>query len=322
MKAAVHTQYGPPEVVQVMEIPKPTPKENELLVKVYASTVNRTDAGFRSAVYIISRLFSGLFAPKQQTLGCEFAGIVEAIGNVVTDFKVGDRVFGFNDSTFGGHAEYLCLAESNAVAVIPDSLPMEVAAAISEGSHYALTDIKAAKVKAGDQVMVYGATGAIGSAAVQLLKYYGAQVTAVCGTRHIELVKGLGADVVIDYQTEDFTKTNTRFSFIFDAVGKSSFGECKPLLTQNGIYISTELGKRSENVFLALITPLLKGKRVLFPIPFMNKRTLLFLKERVEAKHFKPLIDKSYPLEEIVAAYRYVESEQKVGNVILSIAKE
>jgi NADPH:quinone reductase-like Zn-dependent oxidoreductase len=306
-------------VVQIQEIATPTPKPHELLIKVDTSTVNRTDAGFRSAVYVISRLFSGLFKPKQQTLGCEFSGVVSKCGAAVKDFNIGDQVFGYNDKQFGGHAEYLCIAETDAVAKLPDGISLAHAAAISEGAHYALNNIKAAQVKAGDQVMVYGATGAIGSAAVQLLKYYGAQVTAVCGSKHVDLVKGLGADVVIDYQTQDFTQTTTRFSFIFDAVGKQSFGSCKPLLTENGIYISTELGKRAENVYLALLTPLRKGKKVLFPIPIMNKEMLLFLRSLVEHQHYKPLIDKTYPLTDIVAAYQYVESEQKVGNVLIKV---
>jgi NADPH:quinone reductase-like Zn-dependent oxidoreductase len=322
MKAAVHTEYGPPEVVRIQELPKPTPKDNEILVRVYAATVNRTDAGFRSAVYVISRLFSGLFKPKQQILGCEFAGVVAACGKSVKNFKVGHRVFGYNDETFGAHAEYLTIAETDAVTHMPIHFSMEEAAAIGEGAHYALFNIRAAKVQKGDKVLVYGATGAIGSAAVQLLKYFGAKVTAVCNTKNVALVKGLGANIVIDYQTQDFTDTKERYSFIFDAVGKSSFGACKPLLTPHGIYISTELGKRSENIFLALITPLFKGKKVLFPIPIMNKVMLVFLKDLAEGGYFSPVIDREYKLNQIVEAYRYVESEQKTGNVIISMVKE
>ena len=319
MRAIVHTIYGPPEVAKVMEVPKPAPKSNEVLVKVHASTVNRTDSGFRSAEYFVSRMWSGLFRPKHQTLGCEFAGVVEATGEGVTDFKVGDRVFGFNDATFGGHAEFLTIPESWAIAVMPGNATFAQAAAISEGAHYALNNIRASKIKKGQHAMVYGATGAIGSAAVQLLKYLGVVVTAVCNTKNVALVKNLGADRVIDYQTEDFTKTNEKFHFIFDAVGKSSFKECKPLLTESGIYVSTELGKNGENIFLALVTPLFGKKRVIFPIPKTRKEDVLFLKQRVEEGSFMPVIDREYKLEQIVEAYRYVETGHKTGNVILTI---
>ena len=305
-----------------MEVPKPAPKSNEVLVKVHASTVNRTDSGFRSAEYFVSRMWSGLFRPKHQTLGCEFAGIVETTGEGVMDFKVGDRVFGFNDATFGGHAEYLTIPENWAIAVMPGNATFAQAAAISEGAHYALNNIRASKIKKGQHAMVYGATGAIGSAAVQLLKHLGVVVTAVCNTKNVALVKNLGADRIIDYQTEDFTKTNEKFHFIFDAVGKSSFKECKPLLTENGIYVSTELGKNGENIFLALVTPLFGKKRVIFPIPKTRKEDVLFLKQRVEEGTFMPVIDREYKLEQIVEAYRYVETGQKTGNVILTIIDE
>lgn len=321
MKAIVYTEYGPPEVARLKDVLKPVPKENEVLVKVYASTVNRTDAGFRSAEYFISRFWSGLLRPKFQVLGSEFAGVVDEIGRQVTTFKRGDRVFGFNDKSFGGHAEYLTISESGAVATIPDNISFQQAAASTEGSHYALVDIRAAKVERGHRVLVYGATGAIGSAAVQLLKQMGAEVTAVCDTKNVELVKSLGADVVIDYQTQDFTKTESTFHFIFDAVGKSSFGQCKPLLTEKGIYISTELGKNTENVLLAITTPIRGGKKVLFPLPTITKEDVLFLKGLLEKGEFKPVIDRTYTLDQIVEAYKYVESGQKVGNVVLKIVE-
>lgn len=319
MKAAVYKKYGPPEVVQVLEIDKPVPKDNEVLLKVYAGTVNRTDSGFRSAEYFISRFWSGLLKPTHQVLGNEFAGVIEEIGKNVKTFKRGDRVFGYNDKTAGGHGEYLCIAEDDAITAMPNNVDFHEAAAITEGAHYALNDIKASKIKSGDNVMVYGATGAIGSAAVQLLKHFGANVTAVCNTKNVELLRSLGADVVIDYQTQDFTKTETKFEFIFDAVGKSSFGACKPLLTEKGIYISTELGKNAENVWLALTTPLFGGRKVLFPIPTMSKADAIFLKELVEKGEFKPVIDRQYHLDQIVEAYKYVESGEKTGNVILRI---
>jgi NADPH:quinone reductase-like Zn-dependent oxidoreductase len=320
MKAAVYMKYGPPEVVQIAEIDKPIPKENEVLVKVYASTVNRTEAGFRSAEYVVSRFWSGIFKPKFHVLGCEFAGIIESLGANVSQFKVGDKVFGYDDEKFGGHAEYICVAENSAITTIPKGYNFMDAAPLSEGSHYALNNIRAAKVKAGQHVLVYGATGAIGSAAVQLLKHFGAHVTAVCGTLQVDLVKRLGADAVVDYQTQDFTKTETKFDFVFDAVGKSSFGQCKPLMTSKGIYISTELGKGGENIFFALFTPLWGGKKVLFPIPVMDKGIIEFIRDLAENGEFKPVIDRNYSLDQIVEAYKYVETGQKIGNVVLIVA--
>jgi NADPH:quinone reductase-like Zn-dependent oxidoreductase len=321
MRAIIYSKYGPPEVASLMEVPKPLPKDNEVLVKVYASTVNRTDSGFRSAEYFISRFWTGLFRPKYQILGCEFAGIIEEIGNHVTAFKKGDKVFGFNDKTCGGHGEFLTIAETDAIINMPDNLSFEEAAPLTEGAHYALVDIRAAKVERGQNVLVYGATGAIGSAAVQLLQHFGAVVTAVCNTKNVGLVKSLGADTVIDYQTQDFTKTEDRFEFIFDAVGKSSFGQCKPLLTEKGIYISTELGKNGENILFALTTPLWGGKKLLFPIPSITKQDVLFLKELVEKGEYKPVIDRQYNLDQIVEAYKYVESGQKTGNVVIKIVE-
>lgn len=319
MRAAVNIKYGPPDVVHVMEVDKPVQGDSELLIRVYATTVNRTDCGFRSAEYFISRFWSGLLKPNNKTLGNEFAGVIEAIGKDVKLFSIGDKVFGYNDSTFGAHAEYIKMPEDGSVAAMPGNLTFEEAAPITEGAHYALCDLRAAKLKSGQQILVNGATGAIGSAAVQLAKYIRAEVTAVCNTKHVDLVRLLGAKVVIDYTKEDFTKLDQTFDVIFDAVGKSSFEKCKPLLKKNGVYMSTELGYMSQNPFLALITPLLGGKKVLFPIPTINKDDVVFLKELVEAGHFKPVIDRSYSLDQIVDAYRYVETGEKTGNVIITL---
>ncbi len=319
MKAAQHTQYGPPEVVQLVDLATPQPTAREVLVRVHTTTVNRTDCGFRSAEYFISRFWSGLFRPKYQVLGNEFAGEVVQVGPDVTSFSIGDRVFGYNDVRFGGHAEFLVIGEQEAIAHIPESFSYTEAAPLLEGSHYALCDIRAANVQSGQNVMVYGATGAIGSAAVQLLKHMGAHVTAVCNTKNVELVRSLGADVVIDYLTEDYTQTKKRFDFIFDAVGKSSFGLCKPLLHSKGIYISTELGMRGENIFYALFTPLFKGRKVLFPLPSITRKDVLYLKDLAERGAFKPVIDREYPFASIVEAYTYVESGQKTGNVVINL---
>lgn len=322
MKAIIYTKYGPPEVAQLAEMEKPIPKDNELLIKAHAGTVNRTDCGFRGANYFIIRFFNGLFRPKNKILGCEFAGEIEAIGKMVTTFKPGDRVFGFTESNFGAHAEYMVLAENSPVAIIPEKLTYEEAAPLTEGSHYALCDIRASKIKSGQLALVYGATGAIGSAAVQLLKYFGAEVTAVCNTKNLELIKSIGADEVIDYTQQDFTQTNKKFDVVFDAVGKTSFGRCKSLLKNKGIYMSTDLGYMSQNIFLAMITPLLGGKKVLFPIPKISKEDVQFLKELAENGKFKPLIDRIYPMEQIVEAYKYVETGQKTGNVVITINKK
>lgn len=319
MKAAIYNKYGPPEVVHVADIPKPQPKPDQVLVKVHASTVNRTDCGFRSAEYFIVRFFSGLLTPRNKTLGNEFAGVVEAIGNDVTSFKVGDRVFGYNDITFGCHAEYMVMKETGAIATMPPNYTFGQAAPLTEGSHYALCDIRAAKVTPGQNVLVYGASGAIGSAAVQLLLHFGARVTAVCGTPNIDMVKSLGTHTVIDYMQDNFTQCGQTFDFIFDAVGKSSFGQCKPLLKPKGIYISTELGKHAENIYLALLTPLTGGKRLMFPLPTITQNDVLFIKELAEKNIFTPVIDRQYPLSEIVEAYRYVETRQKVGNVVITV---
>ncbi len=319
MKAAVYKKYGPPEVVRITEAERPSPGSGELLVKVYATTVNRTDCGFRSAGYFVSRLFSGLFRPKFRILGNEFAGVIEAVGDNVSLFNVGDRVFGYNDTKFGAHAEYMTIAETDAITTMPDDLTFEQAAPITEGAHYALCDIRAAKIKSGQDVMIYGASGAIGSAAVQLAKYLGANVTAVCNTQNVEAVRSLGADHVIDYLTRDYTKIHQQFDFIFDAVGKSSFGKCKPLLKKDGTYISTELGKNGENIFLALLTPLSGGKKVKFPLPSIKKEDVVFLKKLVDSGKFKPLVDRSWHIDNIVDAYRYVETGQKTGNVVISV---
>jgi len=317
--AALHKKYGPPEVVQIQEQIKPIPAHDELLIRVRASTVNRTDCGFRSAEYFISRFWSGLFRPKYRVLGCEFAGEIEAIGESVKKFKTGDKIFGFNDEQFGGHAHYKIEKETGAIALIPEGLSFADAAPITEGAHYALFYFRAAKVKAGDNYLIYGATGAIGSAAVQLAKYFGAKVTAVCDSKNVALVKSLGADVVIDYTKEDFTKINEKFDAIIDAVGKSSFSVCKKLLKKKGVYMSTELGYMMQNPILALFTPMFGAKKVLFPIPLTQTEDILLLKNLVETRQFKPVIDRVYELENIVEAYHYVETGQKIGNVIINI---
>lgn len=320
MRAAVHTRYGPPEVVRIVEVEKPAIRENEVLVKVHATTVNRTDCACRAAKPFFMRLFIGLTGPRATVLGNEFAGVVEAVGSGVTSFEVGARVFGYNEGPFGAHAEYLAIPQDASLATMPVNVSFEQAAPGTEGSHYALAHIRAAKIQGGQDVLVYGATGAIGSAAVQLLKSLGANVTAVCDTANVELVKGLGADRVIDYTTEDFTKDEQRYDVALDSVGKTSFGQCKPLLKPRGVYLSSELGPGAQNPFLAVIGPLLRGKKVLFPIPKHDQEMMGYFRGLLESGEFKPLIDRTYPLDQIVEAYRYVDTGQKIGNVVIRVA--
>jgi NADPH:quinone reductase-like Zn-dependent oxidoreductase len=322
MKAAVYLKYGSADVIQLTEIAKPIPNENQVLVRVHASTVNRTDTGFRSAEYFISRFWTGLFRPKYPVLGNEFAGVVEAVGKQVKHFSRGDSVFGFNDKQCGGHAEYLVIDENAAIAHMPVQYPFERAAALTEGIHYALCDIKAAGVRENDFVLVYGATGAIGSAAVQLLKSMGVNVTAVCAGKYMDLVKTLGADVVVDYETQDYSQSNQRYDLVLDAVGKTSFKNAKPVLKEKGIYISTELGKNGQNVFYALLGKFSAGKKVMFPIPSICQDDVIYFSKLAQTGKFRPLIDKLYTLDQIKEAHRYVESGQKIGNVVIKIVNE
>jgi len=319
MKAIVCTKYGPPEVLQLKEVEKPTPKDNEVLIKVHASTVNRTDCAILRAEPFIIRFSTGIFKPSKLILGTEFAGIIEEVGKNVSSYQVGDRVFGFDDIGSGSHAQYMTIGEDKALTTIPKDITYEQAAASTEGAHYAYNFIKKVNLKSGQKVLVNGATGAIGSAAVQFLKYFGANITAVCGTKNIELVKSLGANKVIDYTKEDFTKDNQKYHYIFDAVGKSSFAKCKPLLQPGGVYMSSELGFMAQNIFFALVTPIIGNRKVIFPIPTDLKGSILFIKMLIEKGQFKTVIDRKYPLEQIVEAYRYVEKGQKVGNVVITV---
>jgi len=320
MKVAAHTRYGPPDVVRIVDVERPNAAANEVLVKVHAATVNRTDCGFRAAHPWIVRFFSGLTKPKATILGCEFAGEVEALGRDATAFEIGDRVFGFSEDRFGAHAEHLTMPQDGPIATIPPDLSFEEIAPSTEGSHYALSLITRAKIRGGQRVLVIGGTGAIGSAAVQLLKELGAVVTAVADTEHLELVRGLGADRVIDRTVEDFTQDDRTYDVVLDAVGKSSFARCRRLLEPRGIYLSTDLGPLSQKPFLALVTPLLGRRRVMFPIPPKHSaRELGRIREMLVAGTFRPIVDRRYPLDRIVEAYRYVETGQKIGNVVITV---
>jgi NADPH:quinone reductase-like Zn-dependent oxidoreductase len=321
MRAAVRDRYGPPEVVRVAEVDMPVPGDGEVLVKVHATTVNRTDSGVRAAKPFLYRLVMGLRRPRVTVLGNEFAGEVEAVGSGVSSLGPGDRVFGFSPNRFGAHAEYLAVPEHGSVATMPASLTFEQAAPGTEGAHYALSMIQSAGVQPGQDVLVNGATGAIGSAAVQLLVHLGARVTAVCAAVHRELVLGMGAGRVIDYTTEDFTRDAQTYDLVLDAVGKSSFARCRRLLRPHGIYVSSDLGPLSQNPVMALVTPLFSGRRVRFAIPVQRDPAAVMrhLKELMESGAFKPVIDRRYPLDQIVEAYRYVETGQKVGSVVITV---
>jgi NADPH:quinone reductase-like Zn-dependent oxidoreductase len=323
MKAVIYEKYGSPDVLQLNEVEKPTPKDNEVLIKVYATTVNRTDCATVGAIPFFARLATGIFKPKHQIPGSDFAGEIEEIGKNVKSFKIGDRVFGFEYLGAESHAQYMTLSEDKGLTTMPDNISYEEAAASIEGAHYAYNFINKVDLKSGQKVLVYGATGAIGSAAVQLLKYYDVYVTAVCGTANIDLVKSLGADKVIDYLTEDYTKDEEKYNFVFDTVGKISFSKCRPLLQSGGIYISSDLGYMAQNIFLPMITPIIKpligNKKTIFPNPTDLEGSMLLVKKLIEQGKFKAVIDRKYSLEEIVEAYRYVEKGQKIGNVVITI---
>jgi NADPH:quinone reductase-like Zn-dependent oxidoreductase len=321
MKAVVYTTYGPPEVLHLNEVPKPIPKDNEVLIRIHATTVNRTDCGFLRAKPFFIRFISGLAGPKRTILGCEFAGEIEATGRDVKSFINSDHVFGYSGISFGAHAEYMTMPEQGMIATMPSNMAYEEASPSSEGGHYALNYIRKANVQSGQKVLINGATGGIGSAAVQLGKYYGAEVTAVCSAKNVELVRSLGAKRVIDYTAEDFTKSGQVYDFVFDAVGKSSFGVCKKLLKPGGIYCSTELGFLWQNPFLALSTSVFGSKKLISPFPKDSKEDMIFFKELIEAGKFRPVIDRRYPLEKIVDAFNYVETGQKIGNVVITVGR-
>jgi NADPH:quinone reductase-like Zn-dependent oxidoreductase len=322
MKAFVYTKYGSPDVLQLKEVEKPVPEDNEVLIKVHATTVNRTDNATIKAIPFFARLWTGIFQPKKQIPGTEFAGKVVTVGKNVSSLKVGDKVFGFDDQGAMSHAQYLTISEDKAVT-IPNNINYKQAAASTEGAHYANNFINKVNLEKGQFVLVNGATGAIGSAAVQLLKYFEVNVTAVCNTRNIELVNSLGADKVIDYSKQDFTKDDQEYSFVFDTVGKSSFYKCKPLLLPGGIYISSDLGYMAQNIYLPLITPIIKSlignKKTVAPFPVDIRGSLLLIKQLIETGKFKTVIDREYQFEQIIEAYKYVEKGQKTGNVVIAV---
>ena len=316
MRAVVHDRYGPPEVLRLEDVERPAPKDDEVLVEVHASTVTRSDCGFRAADPFFSRVWTGLRRPKQRIPGMELAGVVEAVGTTVTDFRVGDEVFGMRG---GANAEYVCVREQGALAHKPAGLSFEEAAAVPDGGIIALSCLRKTDPLEGRSIVIYGASGSIGTASVQLAKHFGAEVTAVCDTKNVALVRTLGADEVIDYTKEDFTKNGERYDVVFDAVGKHSFRRCRGSLKPGGTYLETDLGFMWHVPPLALLSRWIGDKRVTLPIPKYTKENVLFMKELVEAGEYRPVLDRTYRLEEVIEATRFVETGQKTGNVVLSV---
>lgn len=316
MKASVYYKYGNSEVLEIKEVEKLRPKTDEILVKVKASTVNRTDCAMLKAKPYIMRLFTGFFAPRKPILGTDFAGIIEDIGEEIKDFKIGDQVFGFNDMGVSSHAEYLCVSKKKAWAKIPDQINFENAAASLEGAHYAINFINKVKIYPNQKVLVYGASGAIGSAMVQILKSMSVKITAVGNSKSIEKLQQMGLEKVLDYEKEDFRNLDEKFDYVFDAVGKSSFFKTKHLLKPNGIYISSELGYLAQNVFLPLLT-IFSGKKVKFPIPSNIAASIQLISQLLENKEFEPFIDKTYTLDQIKETFDYADSGKKTGNLVV-----
>ncbi len=319
MKASTRTTYGSPDVITVKEVEKPTPKPDEILVQVHATTVNRTDCGALWGKPFVFRLFIGLFKPRNEITGTDFAGVVEAVGQNVTSFLVGDRVWGFDDNTLPSHAEYMAIDTKKPIMKIPNGFTFEQAAASAEAAHYAYNFLNKVKLAPGNKVLVNGGTGGIGSAAIQFLKSKDIFVTAVCHSQYDDRVRALGPDRIIHFDKEDFTQDNEKYDFVFDAVGKSSFKPCTRILKENGVYISSELGPGAENLYLPLLTSIKGGKKVIFPLPVDISKSLAFVADLVEQRKFKPLIDRTYALDQIKEAFEYVNSGQKIGNVIIKI---
>jgi len=318
MKAAINERYGSPEVVEIHAVPKPVPEPDEVLIKVCATTVTRTDSGMRTPYPFFARLFIGMFKPKTTNLGLDFAGVVEAVGNNVTSFKCGDRVFGMSPDKYGAHAEYLCTPAAGCIAKMPPGIDF-ADAVLCEGAWYANINLEKYNIQPGDQMLVFGGGGAIGSAALQLAKSYGAEVTSVVETRHIELVKSLGADYVIDFTNEDFSESEKAYDFVFDAVGKTSYSKCKKILKHKGTFSATDLGPFGQNIWLSLWSRIRGNRRVIFPLPTSSKAVIEFIKARMEAGELRAVIDSHYPLENIVEAYQRVDTEQKTGIVVIDV---
>jgi NADPH:quinone reductase-like Zn-dependent oxidoreductase len=322
MKAVVYTKYGPPDVLQLKEVEKPTPKDNEILVKIYASTVTSGDWRARSlevpvGFRFISRLVFGISRPRQPILGTELAGVIESVGKDVSKFKVGDQVFAFSGANMGCHAEYKCIQEDKAVALKPANLTYDEAAAISFGGTTALAFFRKGKLQSGERVLVNGASGGVGTAAVQLAKHFGAEVTGVCSTVNVELVKSLGANHVIDYKKEDFTEKSETYDVILDTAGTAPFSRSKGSLRKGGRLLLV-LGRLPDMLQIPWVS-MTSSKRVIAGPATGHAEDLRFLAELAEAGEFKPVIDRRYPFEQIVEAHSYVDTGRKKGNVVITL---
>lgn len=319
MKAVCYRKYGGPEVVHLEELPVDTVGDNDIKVKVHFASVNRTDCATIKASPFVARFFTGLLKPRTIITGSDFAGEVVEVGDQVQNFKAGDHVFGFFDYGLSSHAEFLVLSASKPMAKLNPSVNLDEAAACIEGAHYAFNILNKVKINSGDRVLVNGATGGIGSALLRLLAIEQVYVDAVGNTRNQNLLRELGATRVFNFEKEDFTKSGEQYHFVFDAVGKSSFRKCKKILTDKGIYISSELGKHSENIFYSLFTPLGRGQKVIFPIPVDKQRSIDKMKEYLENDLYPPVIDRYYSLHEAQKAFEYVNGGQKTGAVLLKL---
>jgi NADPH:quinone reductase-like Zn-dependent oxidoreductase len=318
MRAAVNTRYGPPDVLEIRDVPRPEPAPGEVLVRIHATTVTRTDSGLLRASPPVARLFTGLVRPRITILGMDFAGVVEAVGEGVSTFARGERVFGLSPHRHGAHAEYICIPADETIAPMPADLSFREAV-LCEGAWYADSTLRAFGLGPGHRILIYGASGAIGTAAVQLARARGARVTAVVATRHLELASSLGAHHVVDYTAEDFTRIGETFDFVFDAVGKSTYARCRGLLEPGGCFIATDLGPWCQNPLLAVWSTITRTHRVRFPIPTVPDGFADTLKAHIEANQLRAVIDRTYPFDDIAEAYRYVETGEKTGIVVIDV---
>lgn len=323
MKAILVTKYGGPEVLKLKEVPIPSKKENEILIKIHAAAVNNTDPVFRKGKPFISRIFTGLTRPKHAIPGDVFAGKIVEIGNKVTNFKIGDKIYGYTTNALGAHAEYICLPDNSPIAIIPDNISYKEAAGIVDGGHTALVFLRdKGEINYNKKVLIYGASGSIGTAAIQLSIHFNAEVSGVCSGSNIKLIKSLGVKNAIDYTKTDFTQENKKYDIIFDTVAKKSFSQCKNVLTENGIYLTTF---PSLSILLkGLFQTKGKGKRAFFVATGMKPakekaENLQYISELLKDQKIKAVISKSYSMDDIAKAHKYVETGHKVGNAIINV---